>query len=89
VFAPRGFGVNPNCWPPNGASVVLSEGNESMGSCRIPARQWEGDGLGLCVCVCVCVWVCVGQGHPLVSVGCVDVGVCAFVWRWWVGVVML
>jgi hypothetical protein len=26
VFGPRNFGVSHNCWPPNGASVVLSEG---------------------------------------------------------------
>jgi hypothetical protein len=54
--------------PPNGASVVLSEGSMSMG----PAGFLEGNGKGLfwgCVCV-------LGQGHPLVSVGCVCGCVC-------------
>jgi hypothetical protein len=61
------------------------KGSVSMGSCRIPGRQWEGDGLGLCVCVCVCVCV-LGPGHPLVSVmclwACVCVGVCVSVLGW-------
>jgi hypothetical protein len=53
-----------------------------MGSCRIPARQWEGDGLGI---VCVSVRSSFGECDVFVGV-CVCVG---FVCRWWVGVVML
>jgi hypothetical protein len=82
VFGPSSFGVNSNCWPPNGAIVVMNEGSVSMGSCRIPGRQWERDSLGLCV---------LGPGHPLVSVVCLCacVFVLGFVRRCWVGVAML
>jgi hypothetical protein len=55
VFGPRSFGVNPNCWPPNGAIVVLSEGQCEHGvlqdSWKAMGRGWFGV---VCVCVCVC-----------------------------------
>jgi hypothetical protein len=67
------------------SGVCLSEGQWKHGvlqdSCKAMGRGWFG-------VVCVCV----GHGHPLVSVWCVDVGVCVcvgFVCRWWVGVAML
>jgi hypothetical protein len=84
VFGLRSFGVNPNCWPTNGAQVVLSEGQCEHG---VLQDSWKATGRGWFGVACV-----LGQGYPLVSVACVDVGVCVcvgFVWWWWVCVAML
>jgi hypothetical protein len=79
VFGPRSFGVNPNCWSPNGASVVLSEGQCEHG---VLQDSWKAMGRGWFRVVCV-----LGHGHPLVSAVCfvcvcVCVGVCVSVVGW-------
>jgi hypothetical protein len=52
VFGPRSFGVNPNCWPPNGAIVVLSEGQCEHGVLQDSCKAMGTGMVWGCVCVC-------------------------------------
>jgi hypothetical protein len=82
VFGPRSFGVNPNCWSPNGASVVLSEGQCEHG---VLQDSWKAMGRGWFRVVCVGARSSFGE----CGVFCVRVFVLGFVCRCWVGMVML
>jgi hypothetical protein len=82
-LAPEVSGSITPAGPPNGALVVLSEGQ-----CEHEVLQdsWKAMGRGWFGVVCV-----LGPGHPLVSVACLwaCVFVLGFVWRCGVGVAML